>query len=142
MERIEPEDSERTLRREPVGALGLATADGTPYVIPMSFGYHGESLYFQMESSGRKIDLVEENPRGSLMVVSYPEEGVSESVVVAGRIEPVPADEESAAFAALADNAEFGGDLTVWGVPLAESSPRLYALRPESMSGRRFESTF
>jgi hypothetical protein len=142
MERIDAGDVERVLRREAVGALGLATADGVPYVVPMSFGYEDETLYFQMGGAGRKNDLVSQNPRGSLMVLSLGDGARhTESVVVTGRIESVPPDEESTAFAALAANAEFGTDLTVWGDPLEESTLELYALRPDSVTGRRFRST-
>ncbi|MFG0251690.1 MAG: pyridoxamine 5'-phosphate oxidase family protein [Phycisphaerales bacterium JB038] len=42
--------------------LALANGD-EPYVIPLSYGYDGESLYFHSGREGRKIDFIEKNPR-------------------------------------------------------------------------------
>ena len=40
----------------------LAMVDGsTPYVVPLSFGYDGENLYFHGALKGRKIDLLRQN---------------------------------------------------------------------------------
>jgi nitroimidazol reductase NimA-like FMN-containing flavoprotein (pyridoxamine 5'-phosphate oxidase superfamily) len=42
--------------------LGLCD-DGQPYIVPMSFGYDGESLYFHCANEGRKLDILRRNPR-------------------------------------------------------------------------------
>jgi nitroimidazol reductase NimA-like FMN-containing flavoprotein (pyridoxamine 5'-phosphate oxidase superfamily) len=42
--------------------LGLAVA-GEPYVVPVSFGFDGESVYFHTAKQGRKIDMMTVNPR-------------------------------------------------------------------------------
>ena len=42
--------------------LGLAV-DGEPYVVPISFGFDGEAVYFHTAKSGRKIDMMTANPR-------------------------------------------------------------------------------
>lgn len=42
--------------------LGLAV-DGEPYVVPVSFGFDGESVYFHTAKQGRKIDMMAANPR-------------------------------------------------------------------------------
>lgn len=42
----------------------LAMCDGeAPYVVPLSFGYDGESLYVHSAKKGRKMELLRENPR-------------------------------------------------------------------------------
>jgi nitroimidazol reductase NimA-like FMN-containing flavoprotein (pyridoxamine 5'-phosphate oxidase superfamily) len=42
----------------------LAFADSDePYIVPLSFGYDGEALYFHTAIKGRKIDCIEANPR-------------------------------------------------------------------------------
>ncbi|WP_022668084.1 pyridoxamine 5'-phosphate oxidase family protein [Desulfospira joergensenii] len=42
----------------------LAMVDGNrPYVIPLNFGYREGSLYFHSATEGRKIDLLQKNPR-------------------------------------------------------------------------------
>jgi uncharacterized protein len=42
--------------------LGLSDG-GQPYVVPLSFGYDGESFYFHGASTGRKIDILRANNR-------------------------------------------------------------------------------
>jgi nitroimidazol reductase NimA-like FMN-containing flavoprotein (pyridoxamine 5'-phosphate oxidase superfamily) len=42
--------------------LGLAV-DGEPYVVPVSFGFNGESVFFHTAKHGRKIEMMEANPR-------------------------------------------------------------------------------
>ena len=42
--------------------LGLTDGD-QPYVVPVSFGYDGKSLYFHSARDGRKIDVIAANPR-------------------------------------------------------------------------------
>ncbi len=42
--------------------LGLAV-EGEPYVVPVSFGFDGESVYFHTANQGRKIDMMVANPR-------------------------------------------------------------------------------
>ena len=49
------------LREARVLRLGLV--DGLePYVVPLSFGYDGEALYFHCATAGRKLDLLQRNP--------------------------------------------------------------------------------
>ena len=42
--------------------LGMADGD-QPYVVPVSFGYDGQSVYFHSARDGRKIDVIAANPR-------------------------------------------------------------------------------
>ena len=42
--------------------LGLADRDG-PYVVPVCFGYDEESLYIHSAPEGRKITMLEQDPR-------------------------------------------------------------------------------
>ncbi len=42
--------------------LGLSVAD-QPYVIPLFFGYDGERLYLHCAPTGRKLELLRQNPR-------------------------------------------------------------------------------
>ncbi len=50
------------IRRSRVCRLGLCDG-GQPYIVPMSFGYDGEALYFHAASQGRKIDVLTKNNR-------------------------------------------------------------------------------
>jgi len=42
--------------------LGLAV-DGEPYVVPISFGFDGESVFFHTAATGKKIEMMAANPR-------------------------------------------------------------------------------
>ena len=35
----------------------------SPYLIPLAYGYDGESLYIHSAMSGKKIDIISQNPR-------------------------------------------------------------------------------
>ncbi len=48
--------------RSSVCRLAMA-ADGQPYLVPLSFGYDGEAIYFHTAPRGRKIDCFEADPR-------------------------------------------------------------------------------
>ncbi len=42
--------------------LGLASG-AEPYVIPISFGYDGQSVYFHTAREGKKLEIIAANPR-------------------------------------------------------------------------------
>lgn len=42
--------------------LGMADGD-QPYVVPVSYGYDGQSVYFHSAREGRKLDVIADNPR-------------------------------------------------------------------------------
>ena len=51
---------DKILRKATVCRLGLL--DGTiPYIVPLSFGYEGDTLYFHSAREGKKIDLLKRN---------------------------------------------------------------------------------
>lgn len=43
--------------------VGLADTDGTPYVIPMNFGYWDGIVYLHSAQEGRSISILERNPK-------------------------------------------------------------------------------
>ena len=138
MKNLSREEIDSVLVRVGYGFLGLAS-ENRPYVVPMSFGYDGDNCYFQMNSQGRKFDYIEDEAPASLTVLTIDHEtGVSKSILVEGRIYEVSADKSESAWQALALNAQFGTDLSLWGMSLQESDISLYVLRPENVSGRVF----
>jgi len=50
------------IRRCPVCHLGLSD-EGHPYVVPLCFGYDGETFYFHCASEGFKLDVLRKNPQ-------------------------------------------------------------------------------
>lgn len=56
------EEINEILHQALVCHLALAI-DGDPYVVPVSFGCDGSSLYFHTAPTGKKIDFITANPR-------------------------------------------------------------------------------
>ena len=50
------------IRRSQVCRLGVSD-QGSPYVIPLCFGYDGQVLYFHCAREGRKLDIIRQNDR-------------------------------------------------------------------------------
>ena len=50
------------IREAEVCRLAFAV-DGEPYIVPVSFGYDGNALYFHTAKTGKKIDCIHANPR-------------------------------------------------------------------------------
>jgi uncharacterized protein len=51
---------EEILGKTWVCRLGLADG-GTPYIVPMNFGYRDRALYFHTGHAGKKIDILKKN---------------------------------------------------------------------------------
>lgn len=43
--------------------LAMVDKDGAPYVIPMNFGYADDHIYFHSARTGKKVDVLKNNPR-------------------------------------------------------------------------------
>lgn len=42
--------------------LGMSDKDGRPYVLPFNFGYDGEYVWLHSGPTGKKVDLLKNNP--------------------------------------------------------------------------------
>lgn len=49
------------IRKARVGRLAMCK-DNVPYLLPLSFGFDGEALYFHCAPEGQKIDFLRANP--------------------------------------------------------------------------------
>jgi nitroimidazol reductase NimA-like FMN-containing flavoprotein (pyridoxamine 5'-phosphate oxidase superfamily) len=49
------------IKKSAVCRLGMINGD-RPYIVPLSFGFHENALYFHGALKGLKIDLIKENP--------------------------------------------------------------------------------
>jgi len=56
------EEIDRIVRGSQVCRLAMADGD-SPYLVPLSFGYDGEAIYFHTAAAGMKIDYIERNNR-------------------------------------------------------------------------------
>ena len=54
---------EEVIRDCDICFIGMADTDGTPYVIPMNFGYQAGTLYLHSAQEGRSISILSRNPR-------------------------------------------------------------------------------
>ncbi len=55
------EEIERFLCCARVGRLGIVLEDGTPYVVPVGFGYAQSKIFFHTCSKGLKMDALRRN---------------------------------------------------------------------------------
>lgn len=53
--------------------VGFADTDGTPYVLPMNFGYGDGVIYLHSAQEGRSISILSRNPKICLTFCSEPE---------------------------------------------------------------------
>lgn len=74
----------------------LATADGSgqPHVIPVWFGWDGESIWVSSYSNTRKVSDLEANPKIAITIDVAGDEGETKAVIFEGQAELVkgPAD--------------------------------------------------
>ncbi len=59
----EKEQIESVIRKSDVCFVGMADTDGTPYVLPMNFGYEHGTIYLHSAQTGRSISILERNPK-------------------------------------------------------------------------------
>ncbi|WP_336336152.1 pyridoxamine 5'-phosphate oxidase family protein [Haloarcula brevis] len=118
------------LSNQRVGVLGLPTESG-PYMIPLSFGYDGDSaLYFTFVggSTSRKQQLTEAAEDAAVLVYKVESMFHWESVLLQGSIEAVPESEwddlaavlDTAWRPELFENAIAEGDIAVYRFDIAE----------------------
>jgi len=54
---------ESIIRKCEVCNLAMIDEDGSPYVLPMNFGYEDDFIYFHSARSGKKIDVLKKNKK-------------------------------------------------------------------------------
>lgn len=124
-----------------VGAGVLSLTDETEsYAIPESFGYDGESLYFQFvyEEGSRKMEFVETTEVATFTVFT---ENPAESVLARGCLERVPDPDHGDATTAIAENADIPTLNVIPETAPGDLTAVLYQLIPDDLSGRKFESS-
>jgi len=56
------EEMEAIIRKSLVCRLAMAD-EGTPYIVPLCFGYQDNTLYFHSAREGKKLDILKKNNR-------------------------------------------------------------------------------
>ncbi|MDY3068432.1 MAG: pyridoxamine 5'-phosphate oxidase family protein [Parabacteroides sp.] len=87
------------IRKCDICFVGMADTDGTPYVIPMNFGYKDGVIYLHSAQEGRSISILSRNPRVCItfstdheLIFQHPEVACSyrmrsKSVISWGKVE-------------------------------------------------------
>jgi nitroimidazol reductase NimA-like FMN-containing flavoprotein (pyridoxamine 5'-phosphate oxidase superfamily) len=89
--KLSQEDCQKLLYDGEFGILSTNTEIGYPYVVPLNYVYHNNSIYFHSATKGYKLDNIELNNKVSFCITSNVELLPSqfdtnyESVVVFGR---------------------------------------------------------
>src|SRR5688572_25374324 len=91
--RLLPADEiEALLRSAIVGRIACcghgAAGDGRPYLVPLAFGYDGESIYAH-SAPGRKLDLMRVEPRVTFEVDEAQAPDRWRSVIAEGTFEEI-----------------------------------------------------
>jgi len=97
MERMDDEEIEQFLSMQSMGVLGLPTED-EPYLLPMSYGFDGESrLYFfyLVGEESRKAELSEQAESASFLVYNAETAFHWRSVVLSGTLRELSEDESA-----------------------------------------------
>ena len=58
---IDRKEIDAIIEAAPVCRMAMAH-DNQPYVVPLSFGYDGSSVYIHTADAGKKIDMIRANP--------------------------------------------------------------------------------
>ena len=69
---IDPDDLESIERDATICHLAMVD-DGTPYVVPMNFGFEKGKIFLHCAAEGRKIDILRKNPHVCFEMVSHSE---------------------------------------------------------------------
>jgi nitroimidazol reductase NimA-like FMN-containing flavoprotein (pyridoxamine 5'-phosphate oxidase superfamily) len=74
------EEAEKIIAQSKICFVGFADTDGSPYVLPMNFGYHNSTIYLHSAPEGSHINIIERNNRvcitfcvGDKLVHQHPE---------------------------------------------------------------------
>jgi nitroimidazol reductase NimA-like FMN-containing flavoprotein (pyridoxamine 5'-phosphate oxidase superfamily) len=85
---LNTEEIETVLRHQLIGRIGCS-ANGTTYVVPISYAYDGEFIY-SITSEGMKVNLMRQNPHVCFEVEEIPDLGNWKSVICWGEYEELP----------------------------------------------------
>ncbi len=55
------EEIERIIRKCEFCNVAMVDLDGSPYVIPMNFGYNNDCIYLHSSQKGKKVDILKKN---------------------------------------------------------------------------------
>ncbi|MEF8812855.1 MAG: pyridoxamine 5'-phosphate oxidase family protein [Halovenus sp.] len=123
------------------GVLGLPGPE--PYLVPLSYGYDGESLFFSFleGEESKKGRLAREAERAAFLIYTAESAFTWESVLLAGPLREKPADEwdhaldvlDEAWRPAVLEDAQMAADVRVFELAVDEQSGLRHAGLPPGM---------
>lgn len=124
------------LSSQRVGVLALPgdESDRSPYVLPISYGYDGDDrlyLTYVLGASSRKATLTESSEAARFLVFTVDSLYSWESVLLTGRLEPVPEDRWDDLESILSD----AWRPELFASAVDEQQVRVYAFRIDDQSG-------
>lgn len=142
MRDLSSDEMDTLLVRNGTGVLALVD-DEHPYPIPMSFGYDPDEEFLVMQLGGdessRKLECLGTNPNAAATIYEETRDDAEwRSIVLEGTLVEVPDEHTERAYLALASNATFAPDVTVWGARIEDVDFHLYQLDVETRSGKSF----
>jgi uncharacterized protein len=125
------EGIEALLRTAVVGRIACCghglSGDGRPYLVPLAYGYDGESIYAH-SGPGRKLDLMRAEPRVTFEVDEAEASDRWRSVIAEGTFEEIDDPQQrGAALAVIYGSAaipDLGGQTVVFRIRLTSRSGR------------------
>ncbi len=142
---MERDKISKLIKKCQVCRLGLAQ-DNVPYIVPVSFGYDGNTLYFHTALAGRKIDILAVNKNicfefeSGVQVVANATKACNwsfsfQSVIGFGQVAELcdPADKFTGLKYIMAQYSDKDWDLD----KLALDNVRVWAVQIESMTGKQ-----
>ncbi|MEX2283264.1 MAG: pyridoxamine 5'-phosphate oxidase family protein [Gemmatimonadota bacterium] len=125
---------DQLIQRNCWGVLSLAQGN-EPYAVPVIYGYDGDAFVFA-NGPGRKVDIIDANPRVCLVITEVEEAGKRwRSVLVRGMVEWIDdVTGKLSAFNTLRKQVPASGTRVRDGAKLA--SARVARLRADEITGR------
>jgi len=66
---LSKKETEKILKSNTAGVLGVIGDEGYPYTVPLSYVYYDSKIYFHCAKSGHKLDAIMENNKVSFCVI-------------------------------------------------------------------------
>jgi nitroimidazol reductase NimA-like FMN-containing flavoprotein (pyridoxamine 5'-phosphate oxidase superfamily) len=90
---LQQQEIEEVLTRQYVGRLGCS-ANGRTYIVPISYAYDGNHLYFHAAREGDKIQIMRENPEVCFQTDTMENMASWKSVICRGTFEELTEEAE------------------------------------------------
>jgi uncharacterized protein len=133
---MDEEESERRLREHSYGVLALARDDDA-YAVPLNYHYDRERLLLRVseESRSTKVAYIQSTETATFVVHGVEDNERSWSVIIRGRIDRLPDEEQEELTDALVN--EWFPPFRLFDEDVLEVEMAIYELNPDETIGRK-----